>query len=116
MEDSPLTGFAGGAILGALAGIAFGTIVAPAVIAGTLAGAAVARNDHGFPRPAIEKIGHALARGEAALLVLTDANSARIVHQETFQASTVEVFELDLRAPSAIDDLAGELRHLIEPR
>jgi uncharacterized membrane protein len=109
MEESPATGFAGGAILGALAGLAFGAVVVPALIAGTAAGVAAARNDHGFPRSAIEAIGGALHRGEAALLVLADANSAGMIHQETFQASTLQVFELDVRDPDAVASLAAEL-------
>ncbi len=105
----PLTSFAGGALLGGLCGVVFGTVVAPALLVGSAAAAATALTERSIPRPALEQIGAALTGGHAALFVLTDPNSAQMIRDETFANSTVPAFDLHPDDETAVAEVADEV-------
>jgi uncharacterized membrane protein len=109
----PLTSFAGGALLGGLAGLLVGSVVAPALLLGSAAAVITKLSDRSIPKPAIEALGEALREGQVALLVLTDTSSARMIADETFANSTVSVFELHPEDAASVAAVADEIAVVI---
>lgn len=110
----PATGFAGGALLGGVAGLLLGAVVAPALIVGTLGAVAASLTERGLPKDVVEQVGAALGDGQAALFVLADANSARIIGAETFANSTVATWELHPDDAAAVTEVAAEVAATVE--
>lgn len=112
--DRPLTGFAGGALLGGVAGLLLGAVVAPALIMGAMGATAAALTERGLPKQALDQVAVALGDGQAALFVLTDENSARIISAETFANSTVATWELHPDDAAAVAEVAAEVAETVE--
>ncbi len=113
-ESGAARGFGEGALLGGIAGLLIGSVLAPALIVGAVGAAVVSLHRGGIPKEAMEEIGAAVADGEAALFVLTDANSARIITRETFAAGTVRTFTIAATDAAAVNNAAGEIAAAVE--
>jgi uncharacterized membrane protein len=113
-ESGAARGFGEGAVLGGIAGLLIGSVLAPALIVGAAGAAAMSLYRGGIPKEAMEEIGAAVADGETALFILTDANSARIITSETFASSTVRTFTIDAVDGAAVRDAAGEIAAAVE--
>lgn len=111
--NGPITSFIGGALLGGLAGVVLGAVLVPALAVGSVAAIVTDLSERSIPKEAMESIGAALRDGKAALFVLTDPSSARIIQGETEANSDLTVYGLhpaDSQAvAAAADDIAREL-------
>lgn len=113
-ESGTARGFGEGALLGGLAGIFIGSVLAPALVAGAVGAAVASLHRGGIPEVAMKEIGAAVADGETALFILTDPNSARIITRETFATSTVRTFTIDASDAAAVSDAATEVAAAVE--
>jgi uncharacterized membrane protein len=113
-ESGTARGFGEGALVGGLAGILIGSVLAPALVAGAVGAAIASLHRGGIPEGAMKEIGAAVADGEAALFVLTDPNSARIITRETFATSTVRTFSIDATDAAAVSEAAIEVAAAVE--
>jgi uncharacterized membrane protein len=113
-SSRPAAGFVGGALLGGVAGLMVGAVVAPAIVVGSAAAVLTKLTERGIPRADMERIGGALRDGQAALFVLTDANSADLIRRETFAASTVDTYQLHPDDAAAVAEVADEIAAIID--
>ncbi len=113
-ESGTARGFGEGALLGGLAGILVGSVLAPALAVGAVGAAVTSLHRGGIPKDAMEEIGAAVADGEAALFILADPNSARIIARETFASSTVRTFTIDATDAAAVSRAATEVAAAVE--
>jgi len=113
-ESGAARGFGEGALLGGIAGLVIGSVLAPALVVGAVGAAAASLHRGGLPKQAMDEIGGAVADGHTALIILTDPNSARIVTDETFTNSTVRTFTIDPRDTAAVHDAATEITESFE--
>ena len=87
--NGTLMSFTGGAVLGGLAGLVVGSVLVPALALGSAAAVITKLSEHSVPKESMETLGAALTDGKAALFVLTDPSSARIIEDETQAASDI---------------------------
>jgi uncharacterized membrane protein len=115
MKDSgALRGFGEGAVLGGIAGLMVGSVLAPALVVGAVGAAAASLHQGGLPKQAMNEIGEAVAEGHTALLILTDPSSARIVADETFANSSAQTFTIDPRDTVGVREAASQITHSFE--
>jgi uncharacterized membrane protein len=104
-----LMSFTGGAVLGGLAGLVVGSVLVPALALGSAAAVMTKLSDHTIPKESMETVGAALTEGRAALFVLTDPSSARIIEDETQDASDIAVYGLHPSDSQALADVADDI-------
>jgi uncharacterized membrane protein len=113
-EAGTARGFGEGALVGGLAGILVGSVIAPALVAGAIGAAVASLHRGGIPEGAMKEIGAAVADGETALVILTDPNSARIITRETFATSTMRTFTIDATDAAAVSEAARAIAAIVE--
>lgn len=108
-HGGPVAGAAAGSLLGALAGVFLGSVVAPALLGGAVGGVLAGLRDRGLRDEDVRRIGTGLVDGEAAVLVLADPVSARIIADEVAAVGTVRHFELHADDAAAVRSVAAQV-------